>query len=116
MTEENQRLVYSTESGRICSECQKTSARCECKEVTRQKILGDGNVKLRRETKGRGGKTVTVISGLALNQEQLQSMLTDLKRLCGTGGTSKEGSIEIQGQHLEKIRAALVKKGFKPKG
>jgi translation initiation factor 1 len=114
MTKE--RLVYSSDHGRICTECQKPADHCICKESARLQVLGDGNVKLRRETKGRGGKTVVVVSGLALDQKQLQSLVAELKRLCGSGGTVKDGIIEIQGEHLDKIREALFKKGHKPKG
>lgn len=110
------RIVYSSDHGRICPECQKPDSACICKENARQAILGDGNVKLRRETKGRGGKSVVVISGLPLDQGQLQALLKELKRMCGSGGTVKDGAIEVQGEHIDTIRVALVKKGFKPKG
>ena len=110
------RIVYSSEHGRICPECQKPDAGCVCKERAHKAVLGDGDVKLRRETKGRGGKTVVVITGLALDQKQLQNLLSELKRHCGSGGTVKDGTIEVQGEHLEKIRGILIKKGYKPKG
>lgn len=110
------RLVYSTDSGSICPECSRPVASCNCKHNARKLVLGDGKIKLRRETKGRGGKTVSIISGLGLNLDQMHTLLSELKRLCGAGGTIKEGEIEIQGEHLDKIRAELIKRGYKPKG
>lgn len=110
------RLVYSTDSGKICAECQKPKNSCACAELARQKVAGNGDVKLRRETKGRGGKSVVVISGLPLNQDQLKSLLGELKRRCGTGGTSKDGTIEIQGEHIDTLREELKKRGYRVKG
>lgn len=110
------RLVYSSESGRICPDCQKPMDSCACAEHARQKVLGDGDIKLRRETKGRGGKSVIVISGLPLNQDQLKILLGELKRRCGTGGTSKDGLIEIQGEHLDTLRQELQRRGYRVKG
>lgn len=110
------RLVYSSDSGRICPDCQKPANSCQCKELERKKITGTGDVKLRRETKGRGGKSVTVISGLPLNQDQLKELLTELKRRCGTGGTIKDGTLEIQGEHIDILREQLKQKGYRVKG
>ncbi len=110
------RLVYSTDVGKVCPECERATENCICKETARQAAQGDGRVLIRRETKGRGGKTVTTISGLPLNQYELKSLLSDLKRLCGAGGTLKDGIIEMQGEHLEILRQELSKRGFKPKG
>jgi translation initiation factor 1 len=110
------RLVYSTDAGRICSACEKPQNQCVCADRAKQAVQGDGNVKLRRETKGRGGKTVVVITGLPLNQLEMSALVTALKKRCGSGGTIKDGAIEIQGEHLDTIRAELVKRGFKPKG
>lgn len=78
-------------------------------------IRGDGNVKVRRETKGRGGKTVTCISGLALNKEELKALLSDLKRQIGGGGAEKDGVLELQGDHCELVVAQLEKRGIKAK-
>ena len=72
-------------------------------------------VRVQRESKGRGGKTVTVITGLNLEEAQLQDLAKRLKQLCGTGGTIKDGNIEIQGDQCDRILAELVKKGFKAK-
>lgn len=76
---------------------------------------GDGNVKVSRETKGRGGKCVTLISGLPLDAEGLAVLSTQLKQRCGCGGTVKEGIIEIQGDHRDTLVAELTKRGFKVK-
>ena len=73
---------------------------------------GDGVVRIRREVNGRGGKTVTVITGVLRDETSLKQMTTKLKQLCGTGGTLKDGIIEIQGDHREKIQTELAKQGF----
>lgn len=75
----------------------------------------DGIVRIRRESKGRGGKTVTVITGIPLEAEALKELAGDLKRKCGTGGTLKEGCIEIQGDHRPLLAAELEKRGFRVK-
>jgi len=110
----NSRLVYSSETGRICPECGKAIAVCLCRK---QKAgpAGDGVVRVRRETKGRGGKTVTVITGLPLNESGIKAIAGELKRRCGTGGTVKDGVIEIQGDHRELLLAELAGRGFKAK-
>lgn len=72
-------------------------------------------VRVSRESKGRGGKTVTVVSGLSLDDAKLQDLAKRLKQVCGTGGTIKEGKIEIQGDQCDRVMAELQNKGFKPK-
>lgn len=109
------REVFSTTHGRLCPECGKSTSECRCAEKRRSTVLGDGTVKVRRETKGRGGKTVTTISGLALNQEQLKTLSTDLKRACGVGGAVKDGVIEIQGDRCEQLLSLLAERGIKAK-
>jgi translation initiation factor 1 len=76
---------------------------------------GDGTVRIRRETKGRGGKTVTVISGIPLDDEGIRAVAGELKRRCGTGGTVKEGVIEIQGDHCQVLMTELEQRGFRVK-
>lgn len=97
------RLVYSTETGRV------RAAQSENKSVP---TVGDGIVRIRRETKGRKGKGVTTVSGLPLGPEQLKSVAKNLKKLCGTGGSVKQGVIEIQGDQRELVKAELEKQGF----
>lgn len=104
-------LVYSTDSGRLCPNCHKPVAACICKQ---QKAVakGDGIVRISRETKGRGGKSVNAITGLALAPAELEKLCTSLKKRCGTGGTTKDGTIEIQGEHRDTLVAELTKLGY----
>lgn len=106
-------LVYSTESGRHCPVCCQPAIACICKNVLLNE--GDGIVRVRKETKGRGGKIVTTIMGINLSQEKLKGLVTSLKRRCGTGGTLKQGIIEIQGDHVDLLLAELSHRGFKVK-
>ena len=101
MTAHDSKLVYSTSVGRIAPARQRPAA-----------PRGDGIVRVRRETGGRGGKTVTAIYGVALAEEPLKDLAGALKRLCGTGGTVKDGTIEIQGDHRDRIVAALEQRGY----
>jgi translation initiation factor 1 len=105
--------VYSTELGRICPDCGKPVDHCVCKKA--RVPAGDGKVRVRCESKGRKGKTVTLVTGIPLTGEPLRSLLGDLKRLCGSGGTLKEGVIEIQGDHRAAIAVALKQRGFPTK-
>lgn len=109
----NSRPVYSTEAGRLCPGCGRALAACVCKQKTGP--LGDGNVKVRRETGGRGGKTVTAVRGLPLDEVALQQLAKQLKAACGTGGTCKDGVVEIQGDQVERVMAWLTAQGWKPK-
>ena len=111
----NNRLVYSTESGRICPSCGHKTTKCTCKKkkpVKKQSIYpNDGIVRIVRETKGRKGKTVTVVFGVPLNDKKLQQFAKTLKRLCGTGGTVKDGIIIIQGDHRETLLKEIKQQG-----
>ncbi len=69
-------------------------------------------VRVRRETKGRGGKTVTAITGVPVAEGPLALLAADLKKRCGTGGTVKDGIIEIQGDHRDTLVAELSKRGY----
>ncbi|QCB45190.1 translation initiation factor Sui1 [Hydrogenophaga sp. PAMC20947] len=112
----NAGLVYSTESGRMCPDCRQPMASCACKANARTLVpAGDGLVRVSRETKGRGGKAVTLVKGVALDAAGLAALGKALKAACGTGGTVKEGVIEIQGDHIDRIMAALQAKGHKVK-
>ncbi len=113
-------LVYSTETGRICPDCSQPVAQCQC--AANNKALAaagsasaDGFARVQRETKGRGGKSVTLVRGLALNAEAMAALGKQLKAACGSGGTVKDGVIEVQGDHVATIMAALQKLGHKVK-
>ena len=112
----NNRLVYSTESGRICPSCGHSTTKCTCKKkktFKKQSIYpNDGIVRIRRETKGRKGKTVTAVFGVPLNDNKLQQFAKILKRLCGTGGTVKDGIIIIQGDHRETLLKEIKQQGY----
>lgn len=103
--------VYTTETGRMCPKCGKPISACSCKKPSQPPAKG-GAVKVARESKGRKGKTVTLISNLPLGEDALRTLLSDLKRLCGTGGTVKDGVLEIQGDHRDEVTAELSKRGF----
>lgn len=101
--------MYSTESGRMCPGCRQPVDQCHCgKPVT---PVGDGIVRVSRETKGRGGKAVTLVKGLALDAAALTVLGKQLKAQCGTGGTVKDGVIEIQGDHVERVMTSLMAMG-----
>jgi translation initiation factor 1 len=109
----NSGLVYSTESGRMCPECRQAVSACVCK--ARAAPTGDGVVRVSRQTKGRGGKSVTLVKGLALDAVALALLGKQLRTACGSGGTVKEGVIEIQGDHCERVMEALRQQGHHPK-
>lgn len=77
--------------------------------------MGDGIVRISRETKGRKGSGVCLISGLPLDGDGFKMLAKQLKQLCGTGGSIKNGMIEIQGDHREVLKAELVKQGYRVK-
>jgi translation initiation factor 1 len=106
-------LVYSTDGGRMCPECRQPAAACACK--AKPVIKGDGVVRVSRQTKGRGGKCVTIVKGLALDAIALASLGKQLRTACGSGGTVKDGVIEIQGDHCDLVMEALKKHGHDPK-
>jgi translation initiation factor 1 len=103
-------LVYSTDSGRMCPACRRPVAACVCRAQSTAK--GDGIARVSRESKGRGGKTVTLVRGLALDAEALAALGKRLRNACGAGGTLKEGVLEIQGDHAERVLALLQAEGF----
>ena len=106
-------LVYSTEGGRMCPSCRQPTAHCQCKANTA--IIGDGVVRVSRQTKGRGGKSVTLVKGLALDAAALAVLGKQLRAACGSGGTVKDGVIEVQGDHCELVMETLRKHGHQPK-
>ena len=106
-------LVYSTDAGRICPVCRQPVAQCQCGKKTAP--VGDGIVRVARETKGRKGKGVTLVKGLALDEEGLTALAKQLKAACGSGGTVKDWVIEIQGDHIERVMEFLQKAGHRVK-
>ncbi|MEN5163016.1 translation initiation factor Sui1 [Achromobacter kerstersii] len=108
-------LVYSTESGRMCPECRQALAQCQCKPAARAVPAGDGVARVSRETKGRGGKSVTLVRGLALEPMALAVLGKELRTACGSGGTVKDGVIEVQGDHCDRIIDALTTRGHRAK-
>ena len=108
-------LVYSTDVGRICPECRLALAACVCKARAKAAPVGDGMVRVSRQTKGRGGKSVTIIKGLALDSLALALLGKQLRTACGSGGTVKDGVIEVQGDHCELVMEALKKHGHSAK-
>lgn len=114
------RLVYSTDSGRVptCPACGQPYKHCRCDAAPAQQAptkKSDGIVRVMRDRKHRGGKTVTVITGVPASSEALVVLATQLKKLCGSGGTVKDGVIEIQGDHRDKVQARLSELGYKVK-
>lgn len=103
-------LVYSTEFGRTCPDCQHPVGDCTCKDE--QLPEGDGIVRVSRETKGRGGKVITLVTGIPLIGAELKTLAKDLKKKCGVGGALKDGVIEIQGDQRDLLVSDLTKRGF----
>ena len=110
----NASLVYSSDHGRVCPGCGRLAAECNCatRSAGRPKAPGDGVVRVGRETKGRKGKGVTVVTGLPLGTGELQELAKRLKACCGAGGTVKDGVIEIQGEHRDAVVRALEAEGI----
>lgn len=116
-------LVYSTAHGRMCPDCGRSVSACTCRKGKASgKKAGagqqqappknDGVVRVSRETKGRKGKGMTIITGVPLHPDGIKDLARELKQTCGTGGTVKNGIIEIQGDHREVLVAALQKRGW----
>ncbi len=105
--------MYSTGQGQMCPTCSRPVAQCEC-AARRQaaKPDGDGVVRVSRETKGRKGKGVTCITGVPLSADELAKLAKQLKTRCGSGGTVKDGVIEIQGDHRDVLVIELQKHGW----
>ncbi len=108
-------LVYSTDGGRMCPECRRVLAQCVCKAMAKGRPAGDGVARVTRETKGRGGKSVTIVKGLALDPVALALLGKQMRTACGSGGTVKDGMIEIQGDHCERVIEELKKAGHSAK-
>jgi translation initiation factor 1 len=109
-------LVYSTGVGRICPGCQRPIAGCVCRDGRGRQLRPPGGaVRVARATQGRGGKVVSVVTGLPLDAAGLQALAAELKKRCGSGGTVREGNIEIQGEHRDTLVAELGRRGFAAK-
>ncbi|MAG31096.1 MAG: stress response translation initiation inhibitor YciH [Deltaproteobacteria bacterium] len=120
------RLVYSSEHGRVCPACGRSEGRCRCRgkgarariearEEAAAGLAGDGIVRVGRSTKGRKGKVVTTVTGVPGAEQELSALAGELKRRCGTGGAVKDRIIEIQGEHRDTLVEELEKRGFKVK-
>ncbi len=104
-------LVYSTGVGRVCPACGQAAAACRCGKPTAPAARGAA-VRVGRQTKGRKGKGVTVVTGLPLGADALAALARDLKKTCGSGGTVRDGVIEIQGEHRDALVAELIRRGW----
>jgi translation initiation factor 1 len=104
--------VYSSQSGRICPDCRQPIDHCICAKKKATITKSDGIVRVQRESKGRGGKVVSLVTGLELNGDDLKKLAGELKRVCGAGGAVKDGVIEIQGDHRDLLVDTLKKRGF----
>jgi len=110
-------FVYSTQHGKLCPDCGRPKAGCICARAREAQAMADaersgGVVRIARETKGRKGAGVTLVSGLGLSDKDLKALAKELKKKCGTGGTIKDGVIEIQGEQRDKLVALLEGKGY----
>ena len=112
MSKENDNpIVYSTEKGRMCPGCGEAIGDCVC-GADESIAEGDGVVRVSRRTKGRGGKVVTVITGIPVAKSELKKLARELKARCGTGGTVKDDAIEIQGDKRNEALEVLKAKGY----
>jgi translation initiation factor 1 len=107
-------LVYSTDSGRMCPQCRQPKSACACSK-TPARPAADGIVRVGRETKGRGGKAVTLVRGLPLDDAALAALGKRLRSACGAGGTQKDGVIEVQGDHADRLVGLLQAEGWRVK-
>jgi translation initiation factor 1 len=109
-------LVYSTGQGRICPGCGWPAVNCACsgkqKDAAGTAPRGDGIVRVSRQTKGRKGKGVTVITGVPLPDSELAVLATEFKKKCGSGGTLRNRTIEIQGDHRDLLVGLLQARGW----
>ena len=103
-------VVYSTGNGRMCPDCGEPKADCVCRQTDAP--AGAGPVYLSRETKGRKGAGVTLITGVPLAGDALTALAKSLKQRCGVGGAVKDGIIELQGDQRDKIEQALKPHGW----
>jgi translation initiation factor 1 len=106
-------IVYRSDVGRVCPGCRRPIAQCACKDRRGKPArAGGGVVRVQRMTQGRGGKVVSVITGLPLEEAALTALARELKQRCGSGGTVRAGTIEIQGEHRDTLVAELTQRGY----
>ena len=105
-------LVYSTEGGRMCPSCRQPVDLCRCRAKAGNVGKGDGVVRVSRETMGRGGKAVTVIRGVQLDTAGLADLGKRLRAACGSGGTLKDGVLEVQGDPVQRVMQVLGESGW----
>jgi translation initiation factor 1 len=110
------RPVYETGKGRLCPKCGWPADDCRCSRAAEEPVPVRVTCVLRLEKKGRGGRSVTVVAGLARNEAFLRALAGELKQACGTGGTAADGAVEIQGDQRERLRPLLAAKGWVVKG
>ncbi len=109
-------LVYSTDSGRMCPACRKPLAACSCKtDRAGPATAGDGVVRVSCEKQGRAGKLVTLVRGMSGSNADLAAWGKRLRTACGAGGTVKDGVLEVQGYHAERIVTLLAEAGLRVK-
>lgn len=99
----------------MCPQCRQPQSACRCAQLERQLPRGDGQVRVSRERAGRGGKTVTLVRGLALDEPAFVALGKRLRSACGAGGAAKDGVIEVQGDHVERVLDLLAKEGHAAK-
>ena len=107
-------LVYSTSGECICPDCEELINNCICEKKYAAPARGE-KIRVHRDKKARRGKTVTIISGIPLNENGLRELASELKRKCGTGGSVKNGEILIQGDRIELSIDFLKEKGYSAK-
>lgn len=115
MARNSSRTVYSTDRGRLCPGCREAVDKCRCRSMKAAQPPSDGIVRLHRESKGRGGKAVTIIRGLPLDEQELKALAKKLKQRCGVGGAVKDGAVEIQGDQRELLKTLLSDEGYSVK-
>jgi translation initiation factor 1 len=114
--EENVRLVYSTDAGRICPQCGLPVGRCRCSQNRSSSTKHtDGAVRIALDKKHRRGKMMTIISGAPGDEAELAQLCRELKKLLATGGSARDGQVELQGDHRERVAAYFATRGIKTK-
>ncbi len=120
--DKNSRMVWNSDQGRVGGASEGRSSKKGIRLRRKAKPAGadagfpnDGVTRVRREKSGRGGKTVTVLYGLPGTSDDRTKLFKELKQKCGCGGSCKEGRVEIQGDHRDKLLAMLAEKGIEAK-